>query len=242
MSQQLKMDDYFGDRIDSFGEAHLACALLLDVSGSMIRNNAIGNLNEGIRRFKEQVCADPIARRRVDVAIITFSSDVQIVSDFVPITEMPTPELSAYGYTDMAKGIQTAINMVNNRTRFYSELGTPCHKPWIFMITDGLATSSAQEMDAVAERIKLEESKGSHGRLSFWALGLADYDRKQLFSLTKRVMELRNQDFTGIFNWLSESMSTISQSHVGDRVKFGELDGKTVRIAKEDREISEDWY
>ena len=35
-------------------------------------------------------------------------------------------------------------------------------------------------------RIKEEENKGSHGRVSFWALGIGSYDSEELFGLTKR--------------------------------------------------------
>lgn len=240
MSEQLNMDQFFGDKIVSFGEPHLACALLLDVSGSMF-GQAIGSLNKGIRRFKEQVVLDPIARQRVDVALVTFGTTVEVISDFVPISEMPTPALQAGGRTEMAEGIQTAIDMVKRRTQMYQQLGTPCHKPWIFMITDGAATSSPHDMTDAAERIRLEETKGSHGRLTFWALGIDDYDSEQMFSLTNRVMELKDQDFTTIFDWLSESMSAISQSHVGERVEFSPLP-ENARKAEKDRAIDEDWY
>lgn len=248
MSGQLKMDEFMGsgggsggeEKIVSYGEAHLACALLLDVSGSMF-GERIGSLNQALRRFKEQVCSDSISRQRVDIALVTFATDVEVISDFVPVTHMPTPALQAGGRTDMAKGIQTAINLVKNRTNMYHSLGTPCHKPWIFMITDGESTSSPQEMMDAADRVHAEEAKGSYGHLSFWALGVGEYNSKQLFSFTNRVIELRNQDFTSTFDWLSESMSTISQSRVGERVEFDPLP-QDVRKAREDRAIGEDWY
>lgn len=240
MSGQLKMDEFMGEKIVSFGEPHLACALLLDVSGSMY-GEAIGSLNKSIQRFKEQVCSDSVARQRVDMAIVTFATEVEVISDFVPVANMPTPALRAEGRTDMARGIQTAINLVKERTNLYHSLGTPCHKPWIFMITDGKSNSSPQAMMDAAERVHLEEGKGSHGHLSFWALGVDDYDANELFTFTNRVIELRHHDFTSTFDWLSESMSTISQSHVGERVEFGPLP-EDARKAKEDRAIDEDWY
>ena len=239
MSGQLNMEEFLGETIVSFGEPHLACALLLDVSGSMA-GEPIWSLNAAIKRFKEQVSSDPIARQRVDIALVAFGSEVEVISDFVPISEMPTPALEAGGRTEMAQGIQTAIDLVKNRTQMYSQLGTPCHKPWIFMITDGLATSNQGEMIQAAERIRTEETKGSHGHLSFWALGIDNYDKDQLFSLTNRVMELKDQDFSGIFDWLSESMSAISQSHVGERVEFDPLPANA-RKAEKDRESGEDW-
>ena len=75
MSGQLNMEEFLGETIVSFGEPHLACALLLDVSGSMA-GEPIWSLNAAIKRFKEQVSSDPIARQRVDIALVAFCSEV----------------------------------------------------------------------------------------------------------------------------------------------------------------------
>lgn len=111
------------------------------------------------------------------------------------------------------------------------------------MITDGRATSSTYDMEQAGKRIRLEESKGSYGHLAFWAVGVGSYDPGQLFSLsdTNRVMELRDLNFSGIFDWLSESMSTISQSRVGESVAFEPLPDNA-RKAQRDRAIDEEWY
>ena len=241
MGEQLNMDQFFGGKVDFMGQPHLACALLLDVSDSMRMSGAIHNLNEGIRRFKASLMADSVARKTVDVALVTFNSKIEIVSGFTPVDQMPTPELSAGGMTDMAKGIQAAVDLVKERTAKYQSLGTPCHKPWIFMITDGKPTSFGHEMKAAAERIRQEEKKGSHGRLSFWALGIANYDSNELFELTDRVIELKDADFSLIFDWLADSMTCISQSQVGERVEFDPLPGNA-RKAEKDRAIDAEWY
>ena len=39
-------------------ERHVACVFLLDTSGSMTTNDAIGKLNAGLRTFKEQTVND----------------------------------------------------------------------------------------------------------------------------------------------------------------------------------------
>ena len=187
MREQLSMDEFLNERMTSMGEPHLACALVLDTSGSM-SGSALRNLNEGIKRFKNNVMEDPIAQKRIDVALVTFNSKVQVYSDFAPISKMPTPELTAAGRTDMASAVNIALDLVNERTKMYQNLGTPCHKPWIFLITDGASTSETEEMEKAAARVREAEMKGSHGRLSFWALGVNGYDADDLFKFTDRVI------------------------------------------------------
>lgn len=239
MSRQLNMEEIMGDRMVSAHQPHLACALLLDVSGSM-EGEAIDKLNEGIRQFKQGLLADPIARERVDISLITFSSGVEVISDFVPVEKMPTPELKAGGLTEMARGIQKAIDLVKERTKLYAKMGTPAHKPWIFMITDGASMSAPQEMTEAAERIRQEESKGSHGHLAFWALGIDGYDPDELFTLTDRVVELKDQNFSTMFDWLSESFAAISKSRVDEKVEL-DLLPENAQKAQKDRAIGEDW-
>lgn len=216
MSEQLNFENI----IRNSNEGHLSCALLLDTSGSM-SGNAIQSLNQAIRQFKQSVSEDSVAKNSVDVALVTFATDVSVISDFCAVRDMPTPELSAGGVTDMAAGIQVAIDLVKRRTHMYQKLGTPCHKPWIVMITDGKSTSSSNEMIDAANRIQAEERKGSHGRINFWSIGVGNYDADELFSLSlnKRVFELSDVDFSGMFEFLSESFIDISHSQVGQDIE-----------------------
>ena len=59
--------------------------------------------------------------------------------------------------------------------------------------------------------------------MKFFALGVGGYDKATLFKLTKRVMELDDTNFAGIFDWMSESMVAISVSRVGEEVRLGAL-------------------
>ena len=207
-------------RIAAPNEPHMACVLLLDTSGSM-SGTAIESLNRGINKFIQQTAMDEMAQKRVDVAIIAFDDSPRLVMDFTPISQMEPVQLTTGGLTAMGAAINMAIDKVKERNYFYySTLGTQCYKPWIFMITDGAPTD---DITAAAQRIHEEESKGTHGKLKFFALGVNGYDKETLFKLTQRVMALEDTDFSGIFNWLSESMCAISVSRVGENVQLSNL-------------------
>lgn len=195
-------------------EPHLACVLLLDTSSSMY-GEPINNLNAGINRFKIETSMDPIASGRVDIAIIEFNSSVNVVQNFSPISCLQPVNLVARGTTQMAQGINMAIDKLKERNRFYASMGTPCYKPWIFMITDG-GPDSIAELEIAAQRIRDEEAKGKNGKLKFFSLGVGSYNKEVLFKLGKRVIELNDVDFSTIFDWMRESMVTISVSNVGD--------------------------
>ena len=206
-------------RVAAPNEPHLACVLLLDTSGSM-SGPALDSLNQAINNFIQQTSMDEMAMKRVDVAIITFDDKPELVMPFTPISQMQPVNLTAGGLTAMGAGINMAIDQVKERNRFYASLGTPCFKPWIFMITDG---SPTDDISTAVQRIQEEESKGTHGKLKFFALGVSNSNKQVLFQLTKRVMELEDTDFSGIFDWMSESMCAISVSRVGENVPLNDL-------------------
>lgn len=201
------------------GEPHMACVLLLDTSGSM-EGAPINSLNKAINDFREQTSMDDLAQKRLDIAIIEFNDYARVVQEFTPLLQMKPVSLTAGGMTAMGEGINLAIDKVKERNRFYAEMGTPCFKPWIFMITDGAPTD---DVSLARQRILEEEQKGSHGKLKFWALGVPGYREDVLTSLTKRCIELSDTSFKGIFDWLSESMVAISVSRVGDNPTLGDL-------------------
>lgn len=208
--RQSSFNEVPGGGISAPGEPHMACVLLLDTSGSMY-GDAIDSLNRAINDFKEQTSMDELAQKRVDIAIIEFNDTARVVQDFTPLSQMQSVTLSASGCTAMGAGINLAIDKVKERNRFYNSMGTPCFKPWIFMITDGAPTD---DIESARQRIIDEESKGTHGKLKFWAVGVPGYSKETLTSLTKRCIALNEANFNGIFNWLSESMVTISVSRV----------------------------
>jgi len=207
------------------GEPHLACVLLVDTSGSMT-GAPINSLNAALQRFKENVSMDEMAQKRVDVAIVEFNSTTRVVQPFTPILKMNPPILQTTGMTAMGAGIELAIDIAKEKNRIYIEQGTPVFKPWIFMITDGAPTD---DITRAAERIREEEGKGTHGKLKFFALGVPGYSPDVLQELTRhqgehpRIMELTDTDFSGIFNWLSQSMVAISVSRIGDQVQLPNL-------------------
>ena len=231
----IGQETFGAPKIAAPNEAHLACVLLLDTSGSM-GGEPIASLNRALMDFKDKVSMDEMAQKRVDIAIVEFNSTARVVQDFTPISQMTPITLQATGTTAMGAGINMAIDMVKDRNRFYNSLGTPVFKPWIFMITDGSPTDDIGE---AVRRIQEEESKGSSGKLKFFALGVDQYDKDTLFKITNRVMELRDTDFSGIFNWMSESMVAISVSRVGEEVRLTELP-ENARKADPDRDVS-DW-
>src|SRR5688572_14183613 len=97
MSEYISFEQIpFGS--DSFAdnpEPRCPCILLLDTSGSMA-GMPITQLNEGIKVFRNELMQDPLAMKRVEIAIVTFGP-VTLESDFHTVTNFIPRELSTTG-------------------------------------------------------------------------------------------------------------------------------------------------
>ena len=191
-------------------EPRCPCILLLDTSGSM-GGDPIESLNEGLRAFKEELQSDPLASKRVEVAVFTFGP-VKKVVDFVSAGSFEPPKLMADGLTPMAEAIVTALDALEQRKAAYKQNGIAYYRPWIFLMTDG----EPALIEAAATRVKDAEKKKS---VAFFSVGVEDADMAALAKITTRTpLKLKGLAFRELFSWLSTSLQRVSQSQVGEAV------------------------
>ena len=197
-------------------EPRCPCVLLLDTSGSM-KGTPIAALNEGIKSFKQDLIKDTLASKRVEVAVVTFDSNVVVVQDFVTADQFDPPTLNAQGYTHTGAAIHQALDMIQARKEQYRANGIVYYRQWVFMITDGEPQGEPDDVVKIAaDRIKEdEESK----RVVFFAVGVENANMTRLGEIVVRTpVKLKGLNFVDMFQWLSRSMQAVSHSKVGDQV------------------------
>lgn len=189
------------------------CVLLLDVSGSM-SGSKISQLNEGLHTLKEELISDKIAASRVEIAIITFGSDITIVQDFVTAEYFNPPILSPAGATPMGQAINLALDKLQTRKALYRENGVAYYRPWVFLITDGEPTDD--EWQSAAQRATEQEN---NKKVAFFCIGVEDANMEILGQISPRQpAKLRGLEFQAMFKWLSASLTQVSHSNVGEQV------------------------
>lgn len=194
------------------------CVLLLDTSGSM-GGEPLRQLSEGVRAFKREVDQDPVARTRVEVAVVAFNDRVELAHDFATIDNFVPPELRAGGQTWMGTAISQALDLIEQRQTVYSAAGVSHYKPWIFLITDGApAGEPPSAINDAAERLK---AAAKRQRVNFWAIGTDSADFKRLAEISPttpaRMQGLRFEEF---FVWVSRSLQSVSKSGPGEQIKL----------------------
>jgi len=202
-------------------EPRCPCVLLLDVSRSMA-GSKISLLNEGIQAYRNDLNADSLASQRVEVALVTFGGEVEVVCPFVTASLFQPPTLKVHGDTPMGRAVMQGIEIVGERKQFYKEQGLHYFRPWIFLVTDGGPTD---EWKSAAELVRKGEQAKS---FAFFAVGVegANFDVLKRISV-RQPLALRELRFRDLFVWLSQSQRQVSVSSPGEeeRITFANPTG-----------------
>lgn len=193
-------------------EPRCPCVLLLDVSGSML-GRPIAELNAGLRLYKDELAADSLAGKRVEVAVVTFGGDVRTACEFATADGFQPPTLQAAGETPMGQAIVRAIDMLRQRKDEYRTNGIMFYRPWIFLITDGGPTD---DWRGAAEQVKHGEKAKA---FAFFSVGIegANFDLLKQISI-REPLKMTGLRFRDLFQWLSNSQQAVSRSKPGDDV------------------------
>jgi uncharacterized protein YegL len=193
-------------------DPRVACALLLDTSWSM-DGPKIDQLNEGFEAFCDSIQDDPLARKRTEVLVVTFGGTAQVAvhfqegRDLTPITFVPQ------GGTPMGAAIDLALDELTARKQLYKDNGLEYYRPWLFVITDGAPTDGVTFEHALERLHSVEAKKG----VTVFGVGVDTADMAVLGRLSKvrQAVQLNGLAFVELFQWLSASMSVVSQSTPG---------------------------
>ena len=192
--------------------------LLLDTSGSM-NGRPIGELNAGLQVFRDELFADSLAAKRVEVAIVTFGP-VRVENDFTGIQNFQAPTLAASGDTPMGAAIEQGLDLLDRRKQLYRTNGISYYRPWVFMLTDGGPTDSVSR---AATRIRDGEERKS---FIFYTVGVEGANIEALKQLSVREpVKLQGLRFRDLFQWLSASLSSVSRSQPGQAVELSNPTG-----------------
>lgn len=193
-------------------EPRCACVLLLDTSASM-SGARISELQEGLAVLKAELNQDLLARKRVELAVVTFGGSVRLLSEFATVDQFEPPILHADGLTPLGAAVTTGLELVRTRKRVYRQNGIACYRPWVFLLTDGEPSDVWQPAAAAVRHAETGREA------AFFAVGVGEANLDLLGQLSVRQpLLLRGLQFRQMFQWLSTSLKSVSHSGVSDEL------------------------
>lgn len=202
-------------------DARAPLIICIDESGSMgdtrpgEDRSPIEALDSGLDSLVSSLASDPLARRRCEISFVTYSSQVNNVTDFATIDNLILPNLQAGGLTATGAALNACLDKLEERKKTYKQNGISMYRPFLVLLTDGLQTDN---VDKAAKRIaEYEASK----KVAFFPVGISGFDPEGLKEICppgKEPLALSGLKFDEFFQWLSASQSAVSESNVGDKV------------------------
>lgn len=195
-------------------------SLCIDTSGSMA-GAKIRELVHGMNLFCDALDEDDDAHDAAEVSVVEFNSRAKLTRDFASVERLERiSTIAPEGLTCMGEGVNLALDTLEKRKAMYSSCGVLYYQPWLVLMTDGHPNGSPDDLERAVDRV----TRMVTGRkLTVFPIGIgpdADMEALARFSPNRPPLRLKGLNFTGFFEWLSKSVSRVSQSTPGDSVKL----------------------
>ena len=201
----------FSPRVnESNPDPRIACALLLDTSGSMT-GEPMEQLNSGFALFCDEIKNDELAKKRAEIMVITFGGQARVEVPFTEGRDLRSRVLSASGATPLGQALNLALDHLEAQKGAYKQAGLEYYRPWLFVLTDG-QPSDREEFAAAVARVRDAEA---NRRVSVFGIGIgpsASMDQLGQLSAQRTPLKLDGLSFREFFGWLSASLGAASAS------------------------------
>jgi uncharacterized protein YegL len=201
---------------DANPDPRVACVVLADVSGSM-DGEPIAALERGFAAFTEYLHNEALASKRVEVAVVTFGTVATVLVPMQEARALQPVQFTAGGTTNLAAGINLALDIIEDRKHAYKVAGLQYYRPWILVLTDG--KPNLDGFDAAVARLNAAETARGVTVFAVGAGPRVNYQQLGRLSLQRSPAPLDGLKYEELFEWLSASLSNVSNS-----AEFGHSD------------------
>jgi uncharacterized protein YegL len=204
------------------------CVLVLDVSGSMETLGSSGKtriqaLNEGVAMLERSLREDDTAISRVQLAIVSVggpANDADVMMDWTDAVNFKAFPLRTGGSTPLGKGVQVALQLIEEAKENFRDAGINYTRPWMMIISDGEPTDDRNLWTSAARESREAEAAK---KVEVFCIGVEGANLSVLGELgAKPALMLDGLKFKELFLWLSSSLSAASRSRPGDTLQLAD--------------------
>jgi len=196
--------------------------LVLDCSGSMLDDNKIGLLNDGLKTLETELKSDPITARCGRVLVISFGGDnnVEIMGQWTDAMDFTAPTLMAGGLTPLGTAMRCALDEIESQKAQMRSSGVSYKRPIIMLLSDGEPTDDWQQVAA-----DCKAAEAAH-KVNVMAIGIGNQANRNILGAFsgKGALNLSGLKFKELFIWLSRSIQAVSRATTGGTVQLNPVD------------------
>jgi len=196
--------------------------LVLDCSGSMLEDNKVNLLNEGLKTLEAELKSDPIAARCGRVLVISFGGDnnVEMMGDWTDAMDFAAPTLMAGGLTPLGAAMRCALDEIESQKKQMRSAGVSYKRPIVMLLSDGEPTDEWQQVAA-----ECKSAETAH-RVNVMPIGIGSQANKKILAefSNKGALNLSGLKFKELFIWLSRSIQAVSRATTGGTVQLNPVD------------------
>jgi len=206
---------------------------VLDVSESMV-GDSLRQMSKGLETLVKTLRTDPHALESVYLSTIVFAGKARVLTPLVELASFYPPRLPVGSGTSLGVALTTLMDEIDRSVVKGSTEVKGDWKPIVYLFTDGKPTDDAQP---AIDRWKRDYAR----KASLVAVGIGPYASLSLLSsMTENAFQLKNEtqeDFLAFVKWLSQSVSSQSQSvaavEKGAGVSLAKFDESVLRKIKD---------
>jgi uncharacterized protein YegL len=120
------------------GQLVMPFYLICDVSYSMYKE--IPALNDGVRRLRQAIVAEPVVDDVAQICVMTFSDQAKVIIPLGPMSACEIPPLGAENTTEYGAAFRLLAETIEQDHARLREKGYKIYRPCAFFLTDGLPT------------------------------------------------------------------------------------------------------
>lgn len=191
-------------------EPRLPIVLVVDAS-AQTAHAILPEFTHAFPALLDGLLHDPLARSRIELAVVTFGSDATLHIPFQGVRTISSFSAKASGSSNMAAAINLALDQLEARTAKYRAELLEYFRPWLFMITAG-TRADFRGFDAAVQRLNAAEVAKL---INVFVVGVGgDVDWEQLNQLSRQrlALHLDGLAFSEMLRWLSASLSSVTGS------------------------------
>jgi uncharacterized protein YegL len=241
INEKIPVNQLLKDHTPPILKTRFPVILVLDSSGSMA-GSRINEINSGLSYLRlalqgysngqtlvnEVVETSNLPLSKLDLAVIQFDSNVNIIQPFSKIENFHPPTLVAQGTTSMGKAIMKAIELTKTQKQLYQSLDIDWYRPWIFLVTDGEPTDM-QQGDGLWNQVTNSIQNGEDNRdFMFFSVGVGQTNFQFLKSISPQnrpPLKMKEGSMDHMFKWLGQSFQQVTSTPPNTKVNLEDPTG-----------------